>query len=124
MKIRFEKCVTFKIKKSATSSFQFLLKLTLNNSLVPTVESNKSFTYLGRYFNFNMDSNDHMPTPLSTIKDLMIKTDSLPCHLKYRLLLHHRLVLSKLSWHLTIADISNTWVIDNLDNIVTNYVRK
>ena len=124
MKIRVDKCVTFGIKKSATSSVQFLPKLTLINSLVPTVESDKSFKYLGRYFNFNMDNNDHMSTLLSTIKDLMIKTDNLPCHPKYKLLLYHRFVLSKLSWHLTIADLSKTWVVDNLDNIVTSYVRK
>ena len=99
-------------------------KAYFENSLVPTVESNKSFKYLGRYFNFNMDNNDHMSTLLSTIKDLMIKTDNLPCHPKYKLLLYHRFVLSKLSWHLTIADLSKTWVVDNLDNIVTSYVRK
>ena len=124
MKIRFDKCVTFGIKTFTTSSVQFLSKLTLNNSLVPSVESNKSFKYLGRYFNFNMDNNDHMSTLLSIVKDLMIKTDSLPCHPKYKLLLYHRFVLSKLSWHLTIADLSKTWVVDNLDNIITSYVRK
>ena len=121
MKIRVDKCVAFGIKKSATPSVQFLPKLTLNNSLVPTVESNKSFKYLGRYFNFNMDTTDHMSTLLSTIKDLMIKTDNLPCHPKYKLLLYHRLVIS---WHLTIADLSKTWAINNLGNIVTSYVRK
>ena len=124
MKIRADKCVTFGLKKCATSSVQFLPKFTLNNSLVPTVESNKSFKYLGCYFNFNMDNNDHMSTLLSTIKDLMIKTENLPCHPKYKLLLYHRFVLSKLSWHLTIADLSKTWVADNVDNIVTSYVRK
>ena len=56
MKIKVDKCVTFGIKRSATSSVQFLPKLTLNNSLVPTVESHKSFKYLRRYFNFNMDN--------------------------------------------------------------------
>ena len=123
MKIRVDKCVTFGIKKSATSSVQFLPKLTLNNSLVPSIEIIKSFKYLGRYFNFNMDNNDHMSNLLSIIKGLMIKTDSLPCHAKYKLLLYHRFVLSKLSWHLTIADLSKTWVVDNLDNIITSYVR-
>ena len=97
----------------AKSSVQFLSKLTLNNSLVPTLDSNKSFKYLGRYFNFNMDNIDHMSTLLSTIKDLMIKTDSLLCHPKYKLLL----------WHLTIADLSKTWAIDNLDNIITSCIR-
>ena len=54
----------------------------------------------------------------------MIKTDSLPCHPKYRLLFYHWFVLSKLSWHLIIADLSKTWGIDNLDNIITSYARK
>ena len=65
-----------------------------------------------------------LSTLLSTINDLMIKTDSLPCHPEYKLLLYHRFVLSKLSWHLTTADRRKTWVIDNLGNIVTSYVRK
>ena len=37
--------------------------------------------------------------------------------------IYHRYVLSKLSWHLTIADLSKTWVIQNLDNVVARYTR-
>ena len=114
MKIRVDKCITFGIKKSTTSSVQFLPKLIINNSLVPTVERNNSFKYLGRFFNFSMDNTDHMPALLSTINDLMMKVDCLPCHPKNKLLHYHRFVLSKLSWHLTIADLSKTWVIENL----------
>ena len=109
------KFITFGINKSATSSVQFLPKLTLRVT---------NLKYLGRYFNVDMDNNNHMSTLLSTIKDLMIKTDNLPCHSKCKLLLYHRFVLSKLYWHLAIADLSKTWVIDTLDNIVTSYVRK
>ena len=65
-----------------------------------------------------------MAALLSTINDLMMKVDCLPCHSENKLLLYHRFVLSKLSWHLTIADLSKTWVIENLDSIVTGYVRK
>ena len=83
-------------KESVTSSIQFLPTPILNNSLVPTVESNKSFKYLGRYFNLHMDNNDHMSTLLSTSKDLMIKTGCLPRHPKYKLLLYHRFALSTL----------------------------
>ena len=124
MKIRVDKCITFGIKKSTTSSVQFLPKLIINNSLAPTVERNNSFKYLGRFFNFSMDNTDHMSAHLSTINDLMMKIDCLPCHPKNKLPLYHRFVLSKLSWHLTIADLSKTWVIENLDSIVTGYVRK
>ena len=33
-------------------------------------------------------------------------------------------MLSKLSWHLTVADLSKTWVVQTLDNIVTKYIRQ
>ena len=39
-------------------------------------------------------------------------------------MLYHRHVLCKISWHLTIADLSKTWVIENLDNKVADYVRR
>ena len=123
-KIRVEKCITFGRKKSTTSSVQFLPKLIINNSLVPTVEKNNSFKYLGRFFNYSMDNVDHMSVLLNTINDLMMKVYCLPCHPKDKLLLYHRFAQSKLSWHLTIADLSKTWVIENSDSIVIGYVRK
>ena len=82
------------------------------------------FKYLGRYFNFHMDNSDHMSVLLDTIKDLMLKIDCLPCHPKNKLLLYHHFVLSKLSWHLTIADLSKTWVVENLDSVVSRFVRQ
>ena len=108
-------------KKSTTFSVQFLPKLILNNSLVPTVEKSNSFKYLGRFFKYSMDNADHM-SDLSTVNDLMMKVDCLSCHPKNKLLLYHRFVLSKLSWHLIIADLRKTWVIENLDSIATRYV--
>ena len=54
----------------------------------------------------------------------MLKIDCLPCHPKNKLLLYHRFVLSKLSWHLTIADLSKTWVVENLDSVVSRFVRQ
>ena len=96
----------------------------INNSVVPTVAKGMSFKYLGRYFNFTMDNSDHMSTLLNSVNDLMVKIDCLPCHPKNKLLLYHCFVLSKLSWHMTIADLSKTWVVENLDNIVSSFVRK
>ena len=39
------------------------------------------------------------------------------------MLVYQRLVLSKLSWNLTIADIDITWFKQSLDSIVNQYVR-
>ena len=70
-----------------------------------------------------MDNQNHMSEVLDLLNDLMQKIDSLSCHPKNKLLIYHRFVLSKLSWHLTIADLSKTWVVQNLDNVVSKYVR-
>ena len=124
MIIRVDKCSTFGIKKASTSSIQFLPKLILNNTVIPPIDIEKSFRYLGRYFNFSMNNKQHMSDLLDTTDSLMSKINDLPCHPKNKLLLYHRFLLSKLSWNLTIADISKTWIIDNLDSIVSKYIRQ
>ena len=124
MIIRVDKCSTFGIKKASTSSTQFLPKLILNNAVIPLIDIEKSFRYLGRYFNFSMNNTQHMSDLLDTTDSLMSKINDLPCHPKNKLLLYHRFLLSKHSWNLTIADISKTWILDNLDSSVSKYIRQ
>ena len=124
MTIRVDKCSSFGIKKTSTSSVHFLPKLIINHDLVPTVSIGSSFNYLGRYFSFSMDNVEHISILLETINNLLCTIDKIPCHPKNKLLLYHRYVLSKMSWHLTIADLSKTWVIENLDNKVADYVHR
>ena len=50
--------------------------------------------------------------------------DALPLHPKHKLLVYHRYVLSKVSWHFTVADLPKTWVSDYLDNLVSKYIRQ
>ena len=106
MKIKVDKCSTFGIKKSSTSSTLYLPKLLINHEVVPTINIGKSFRYLGRHFNFAMDIQIHMSEVLDLLLDLMNKLDSLSCHPKNKLSIYHQFVLSKLSWHLAVADLS------------------
>ena len=68
------------IKKSSTSSTQYLPKLIINQEVVPTVDIGKSFRYLGRHFNYAMDKKIHMSKALDLLQDLMNRIDSLSCH--------------------------------------------
>ena len=119
-----DKRSTFGIKKASSFSVQYLPKLVLNHDLVPTVDIGKSFKYLGRHFNFTMGNHTHMSEVINIFSGLMKKIDNIPCHPKNKLLLYHRFVLSKVSWHFTIANLSKTWVVENVDNLVSNYVRQ
>ena len=97
MVIRVDKCSTFGIKKSRTSSTQYLPKLLINQTKVPTVENGKSFKYLGRIFNFSMNNMEHKSEVLELVTNLMRKIDKIPCHPKNKLQLYHRFVLSKIA---------------------------
>ena len=124
MIIRVDKCVTFGIKKFSSRSLQFQPKLFINTELLPVVKNGESFKYLGRFFNFQMDNDQHKIHLESSLLDMFKLIDSLRILPKNRLLLYQRYVLSKLSWHLTVANLSKTWVIENLDNVVVRFVRK
>ena len=122
MIIRVDTCSTFGIRKPSISSIQYLPKLFLNQVTVPTVEIGKSFKFLGRFFNFPMDNIDQLSEVLQLITDLMRKLDEIPCHPTNKLLLYHRFVFSKLSWHFTFANLGKTWVAENKDSLVSKYI--
>ncbi|CAB3986993.1 Hypothetical predicted protein [Paramuricea clavata] len=124
MIIRVDKCSNFGIKKALTNSIQYLPKLIINKSIIPTVESGKSFCYLGRYFDYEMTNNEHKSELVSLLTDLMKEIDSKPLHPKNKILLYSRYVLSKLSWHFTITSIQKTWISENLDSVFKQYIRK
>ena len=68
-----------------------------------------------------MDNHDQMSELLYLFSSLLSKIDLLPCNHKNKLLLYHRFVFSKVSWHLKIANLGKTWVTENLDNRVCSY---
>ena len=55
---------------------------------------------------------------------MLKKVDSLYIHPRNKLLLYHRYVLSKISWHFTVTDLGKTWISENLDNIISRYIRQ
>ena len=121
MFFRVDKCIIFGIKRFSTS-LQFLPKLFINSKIVPPVKNGESFKYLGRFFNFDMDNKDHKEILKSSLQTMFKIMDSLYIHPKNKLLLYHRYVLSKISWHFAGTDLGKTWISENLDNIVSKYI--
>ena len=119
-----EKCHSFGMKNYQTKFVQIKPKLYLNNKLINTVKIDESFVYLVRYFDFNMTNKDHKVVLLSKTNDLFNTIDELSLYSKNKILLYQRYVLSKISWHLPVADILITWVKQNLDNIASKFIRQ
>ena len=111
------------MKKSNTKFIQYSPKVYINNILVKSLKEDESFLYLGRYFDFKVSDKEHQDELTSKLKEFMEKIDLLDIHPKNKLLIYQRYVLGKISWHLTVTNISTTWIKENLDNMVSNYVR-
>ena len=124
MTIRVDKCKTFGIKKTVTRSVQFKPKLFLVREQVPTVDMGKSFKYLGRWYNFEMDNAEHKANIIQLTNDILLKIDSLPLHPRNKILLYSRYLHAKLSWDLTVADVDKTWIVNNIDNICRQFIRR
>ena len=124
MTIRVDKCKTFGIKKTVTRSVQFKPKLFLVSEQVPTVDMDKSFKYLGHWYNFEMDNAEDKANIIQLTNDILMKIDSLPLHPRNKILLYSRYLHTKLSWDLTVADINETWTVNNIDNICRQFTRR
>ena len=124
MIIRVDKCITFGIKKFATESAQFQPKLFINNDPVPFVKHGESFNYLGRFFNNDMKNQEHKDHLTSSLREMLKVIDSLKIHPRNKILLFNQYILSKLSWDLTVANLPETWVCENLDQLVTKFFRQ
>ena len=107
--IREDKCHTFGIMKKSAISTQTKPKLYVNNEVIPPLKDDESFKYLGRYFNFSINNQKHKEELLETTTTTLSNINKLPVHSKNKLNLYSKHLLSKLSWHLTIADIPETW---------------
>ena len=71
-----------------------------------------------------MSDDVHKSEVSSLMEDVMSNTDSKPLHPKNKVLLYNRYVLSKLSWHFTVSNISQTWIKENIDSVVNSYIRR
>lgn len=123
MLIRPDKCHSFGIAKKDTKSIQIKPKLYINNNLISPVEPDESFVYLGRHFDFKMSDKEHKEETLNKVKEILETIDGLPLHPKNKIQIYQKYLLSKISWHLTVTNIPITWIKNNIDNVVSRYVR-
>ena len=122
MIVRVDKCHTFGIMKKNTTLMQIKPKHYAKNEAIPPLKDNESFKYLGRYFNFSMNNQKHKEQ-LEITTTMLNNINKLPLHPNNKLNLYSKYLLGKLSWHLTIADISETPVQENLDSLCRKKLR-
>ena len=121
--IRPDKCHSFGMKKNSIKSVQYSPKVYINNELVKPIKPDESFIYLGRHYDYDMSEKEHKNALTKNLKEMLEKIDSLDVHPKNKMLIYQRYVLSKNQLGPHSTNISITWIKNNLDNMVSNYVR-
>ena len=71
-----------------------------------------------------MSDKKHKEELITLLEDIMADIDLKPLHPKNKILLYSRYLLSKVSWHFTVASLSKAWVAENIDLVVNKYIRK
>ena len=121
---RIDKCHTFGMKKSSSKSMQYEPYLRLSNQRVPPVTIGEGFVYLGKQFNFQMNNEEIKKDIVNNLENYITKIDRLPIHPKLKIRILTIFVYSKLKWRMSIFRLGITWVKQNCDMLVVNYVRK
>ena len=116
--------MSFSICKKGSKSVQFTPKVYANGNIIRPLEVGESFKYLERLFNFEMDNKKQKDELVQITTQIMKRINIFPLHPKDKVLLFSHYLMSKLSWHLTIADNDQTLIINNLDSLAHNHLRK
>ena len=98
--------------------------ITIRKQRIPPVEQDKSFTYLGKDFNFKMNTDEIKDELKSEIRKYVETIDKLPikCFHKMEIMQHY--ILSKLKWRFFAYHLTETWVSQNLENVINRYYHK
>ena len=100
--VRVDKCKSFGITENVSQSVQFEPNLVICREKIPSVESNMSFEYLGKKFNFEMKINEVQEELEKRVISYLTVIDKLPLHPKFKIQILTRYVFSKIRWTLTI----------------------
>ena len=122
--VRVDRCSVFGMKKSKTESIQYQPYVTINRERVRPIKNGDNFTYLGKEFTFNMNCDHVKENLMRTIGDYNNRIDNLPIHPLCKIEICQKYVYSKIKWDLSIYNLSETWVKENIDFYSNQSYRK
>ena len=97
LQIRTDKCKTFGIKHNGRRSTQYKPYLKDNNEMIPPVEIDGSFRYLGKMFSYTMGTDEIRNELEEELTSYLDKVDKLPQNAFGEV--HHNLLQTILSYH-------------------------
>ena len=96
----------------------------VNRQRIPPIEPEESFIYLGKQFNFGMQIVNIKEERTTTNTAYITKIDQLPLTSLNKISIVQQYIYHKYRWEFSIYDLTETWIAENIDNVIGKYVRK
>ena len=123
MFLRPEKCVTFGMAKIKGVYDQFEPKLYIEGMQIPSVKTGASFKYLGKLFSFSLDNLEIKEQLITKLNSLVEKISNLKISIQTKLKIVRHYIPSQLNFELRLYSLSHTWIINELDSIITKKIQ-
>ena len=101
--VRVDKCKSFSMTKSGTYFTQIETTLVICRE-IPVIKCRESFEYLGKTYNLDMNCKKVQKELEDKVTNYLSKTEKLPLHPRYKIMILTRYVFSKLRWALTVYE--------------------
>jgi len=122
MIIRLDKCCCFAMTKCNGVYGQIEPALFINNSKMPCVPISGTFTYLGKLYNSNLKNEQAKLVLTQKLSELLAITSKLKIKVQLKLKILKQYVHSQLRFELKTYNFGSTWIVENLDPVVTKHV--
>ena len=124
MKLRINKCSTFGMQRTYASYVQFQPVLCVGDQVLPPVEMDKSFKYLGKLFNFGMREIEIKEQLEERLSGILITTSCLKIKPQTKLRILRLYLPTQFTFELRVYEISLTWITQHLDAMIDDNVRR
>ena len=122
--IRIDKCHTLGMKKTSTLSVQYEPMIIVNGEHIPSMKEGESFVYLGKQFNFGMNTDNIKKDLVADNISYITKIGQLPLLPLNKLSILQSYVYSKYRWIFTIYDLTETWIAQNIHSLIGKFIRQ
>ena len=113
----------FRNEKQSGNYSQYQPNLSVGGQPLPAIEDDSSFKYLGKCFDFKMDHSKVKLNLKERLSNMLNITTDLKIKPQQKLKILRLFIPSQLSFDLRIYNISYTWIVENLDSLITNSIR-
>jgi len=123
MKVRIDKCSSFGMRKINQQYSQYLPSVYIDGETIPATNFNQDFVYLGKRFNFDLNTDSAKKELKEKLLNLLTITSKLTINPGQKVKILKDIIYSKISFELKIYDFNHSWLVSEPDSLIKEYLR-